>query len=194
MRTEIGLLKNNDGVTITDPEGMVEELGQFFASVYTAEDGDDPLPEDEPTTSYIQDVVILEEDVLEKLKKLRTDKATGVDDLAPRLLHEIRECINVPLTAIFRLALSQGKVPTDWKTANVTPIFKTRNKDDVGNYRPVSLTSQISRMFEGFLKDKITEHLESNKLIKETQHGFRKGKSCLTKSTDIPREVDSGCR
>jgi len=47
-------------------------------------------------------------------------------------------------------------------------------------YRPISLTSQISKVIEAVLRDAITAHLEQNCLIRDSQHGFRKGRSCLT--------------
>jgi len=57
----------------------------------------------------------------------------------------------------------------------VTPLSFTGKR-----YRPVSLTSQISKVIESLLRDAIVEHLERNTLIRDSQHGFRKGRSCLT--------------
>ena len=70
-------------------------------------------------------------------------------------------------------------VPDDWKIANVSPIFKKGDKRKVSNYRPVSLTSQVSKFIEMVLRDTIVSHLEAS-LIRHSQHGFRKGRSCLT--------------
>jgi hypothetical protein len=70
-------------------------------------------------------------------------------------------------------------VPDDWKTANVSPIFKKGNKNQAENYRPISLTSQICKVFETIIRD-VVDHLERNNLVRATQHGFRKGRSCLT--------------
>jgi len=73
-----------------------------------------------------------------------------------------------------------GIVPDDWRTANVTPIFKKGNTNKVENFRPVSLSSQIGKLFEMIIRDSIVDHLEQNGLIKSSQHGFRKGGSCLS--------------
>ena len=76
--------------------------------------------------------------------------------------------------------MREGKVTRDWKTATVVPIFKKGQKKDPANYRPVSLTSIPCKMMESIIKDKIMCHLEENGLIRDTQHGFQKGKSCAT--------------
>jgi len=60
------------------------------------------------------------------------------------------------------------------------PIFKSGNRNTATNYRPVSLTSQICKVFEAIVRDQVVEFLEDNKLIRNSQHGFRKRSSCLT--------------
>ena len=65
-----------------------------------------------------------------------------------------------------------GIVPSDWKKANVTAIFKKGDKSSSSNYRPVSLTSQVCKVLESIVTDNILEHVKEYKLIKESQHGF----------------------
>ena len=83
-------------------------------------------------------------------------------------------------------------VPGDWKNANVCPIFKNGGKHLAANYRPVSLTSQICKVFESLMRDVIVRHLEDNELLKDSQHGFRRGRSCLTNLLTFLDRV-SGC-
>ncbi len=68
----------------------------------------------------------------------------------------------------------------DWKSANVVPIYKKGDKSKAGNYRPILLTSVIGKLLESILTKHIANHLETNKLIKDSQHGFRSHRSCLT--------------
>ena len=84
---------------------------------------------------------------------------------------------------IFELSYNSGKVPSEWKCANVTPIFKKGSKASPNNYRPVSLTSVVCKVMESIIKDKIVDHLCMNNLIFKSQHGFMKKRSCLTKTT-----------
>jgi len=81
---------------------------------------------------------------------------------------------------IMKASFDTGVVPDDWKTANVCPIFKKGSKSQIRNYRPVSLTSQICKLFETIIRDAIVLHLESNVLLNHSQHGFRKGGACLS--------------
>ena len=71
-------------------------------------------------------------------------------------------------------------MPKDWRKANVTPVFKKGKKEDPGNYRPVSLTSIPRKMVEKLILDVISKQVEAKKVIRSIQHGFTKGKSCLT--------------
>jgi hypothetical protein len=90
--------------------------------------------------------------------------------------------------------MDTGGVPEDWKSANVTPIFKKGAKSEPGNYQPVSLTSICCKLLESILRDVLMEHLERNKQI--NQHGFVPKKSCGTNLLEflekVTREVDEG--
>ena len=84
-----------------------------------------------------------------------------------------------PLTIIFNKSLSEGVVQDSWKEAEVVPIFKKGKQDDLGNYRPVSLTSVRGKIMEKIVM-KEEDHLERNEVISDVQHGFVQGKSCQT--------------
>jgi len=71
-------------------------------------------------------------------------------------------------------------VPKDWRKANVTPIFKKGKKEDPGNCRLVSLTSIPGKVMEQLILEVIIKQVEEKKIIRSSQHGFTKGKSCLT--------------
>ena len=90
---------------------------------------------------------------------------------------------------LFQKSFDTGVVPRDWKLANVTAIHKKGSKTLVNNYRPVSLTFKVCKVMEGMLRDCIVDHLKTRKLIKESQHGFSKGRSCLTNLLIFLEEV-----
>ena len=77
----------------------------------------------------------------------------------------------------------------DWKLANVTPLFKKGDKSNPGNYRQISLTSVVCKLMESILRDKIVEFLEKNNIIKDSQHGFRNKRSCLTNLLDFLHDI-----
>ena len=71
-----------------------------------------------------------------------------------------------------------------WKCANISPIYKKGRKDDVNNYRPVSLTC-ICKILESIIRDKVMEHFTINKLFTNRQFGFLKGRSTVTQLLQI---------
>ncbi|CAM4608678.1 unnamed protein product [Caretta caretta] len=130
------------------------------------------------------------------LEKLDEHKPMGPDALRPRVLKELVDVIAEPLAIIFENSWRSGEVPDNWKKADVVPIFKKGKKEDPGNYRPVSLTSVPGKIMEQVLKESILKHLEERKVIRNSQHGFTKGKSCLTNLIafydEITGSVDEG--
>ena len=142
--------------------------------------GDDPEAKwgyDDQQGTGISDIIIDEEAVMLRLDKLRDDKAARADELIPRFLNKIKEELARPLTKFFRQVIENEQVPGDWKEANVIPIFQSGDRNAATNCRPVSLTSQICKVFEAIVRDQVVEFLEDNKLIRNSQHGFRKGSS-----------------
>jgi len=102
----------------------------------------------------------------------------GDDILSPRLLRNISSKIASPAAIIFRKSLDTGCIPRDWSKCNST--VQKWNRSQGENYRPVSLTSQICKVVESILIDELVQHLESNKLLHNSQHGFCSGHSCAT--------------
>ena len=81
--------------------------------------------------------------IAKKIKSMKDNKLPGVDGIPPKLLKEIVEQISTPLQKVFYLSLEEGIVSSEWKEANITPLFKKRPRNKPDNYRPVSLTSDI---------------------------------------------------
>ncbi|KAJ7420827.1 RNA-directed DNA polymerase from mobile element jockey-like protein [Willisornis vidua] len=104
----------------------------------------------------------------------------GPDGIHPKVMRELAEELAKPLSIIYQQSCLSGEVPDDWKLANVMPIHKKGCKEDLDNYRPVSLTSVPGRVMEQIILSAITQHLQDGHGLRPSQHGFRKGRSCLT--------------
>ncbi|GAB0179391.1 mitochondrial enolase superfamily member 1 [Grus japonensis] len=98
----------------------------------------------------------------------------------PRVLRELADVIAKPHSIIFERSWRTEEVPEDWRKVNVTLVFKKSKKEDPGNYRPVSFTSIPGKVMEQLIQEVISKHVEEKKIISSGQHGFTRGKSCLT--------------
>ena len=114
----------------------------------------------------------------------------GPDGIHPKVLRECCDNVAYPIWLIFQKSLKSGVVPSSWREANITPIFKSGSKSDSLNYRPISLTSVVCKLLEKLITNKITNHLETNNLLTTHQHGFRSKRSCLTQLPEYFKEVE----
>ncbi|CAM5131339.1 unnamed protein product [Natator depressus] len=143
------------------------------------------IPKPEPSfvgdrSEELSQIEVTLEEVLELIEKLNSNKSLGPDGIYPRVLKELKCEIVELLTMVCNLSFKSATVPNDWKIANVMPMFKNGSTDDPGNYRPVSLTLVPGKLVETIEKNKIVRHIEEHKLLHKSQHGFCKGRSCLT--------------
>ena len=175
-------------------------LNTLFGSMFTKENIESmtkPRQQfDERKGSKLTDIEIEPHIVEKKLRNLKLNKAAGMDGIHTNILKALSEEMSLPLCMIFKKSLDQGVVPFDWRAANVVPLYKKGSKNIPSNYRPVSLTSVVCKILESIIKDAISTHLESNSLIKSSQHGFSSGKSCLTNLLiyleQVTSEIDKG--
>ena len=190
----IGPLLSDDKQLVESDVEMVQILNNFFSSVFTTEDMLNVPNETMPGNIEMGNISCTLSEITKGLLKLNVNKSCGPDRLYPRILKELANEIAKPLQIIFNKTLWEGKVPQDWKVANVTPIFKKGSRNLRGNYRPVSLTSVVCRVLESIIREHVSAYLNKNRLIKDSQHGFSKGKSCqtnlLTFFERITNEVD----
>ena len=133
----------------------------------------------DPPKFILRDINFSASDVRKKLAKLKANKASGPDGISVNVL---RNCLNFdyPLSVLFNMSLQSGIVPSDWRDANVTPLFKKGSRTSSNNYRPVSLTSQIVKLLERLVYDHVFQTLIANKTISCDQHGFQDRCSCIT--------------
>ncbi|GAB0179804.1 mitochondrial enolase superfamily member 1 [Grus japonensis] len=104
----------------------------------------------------------------------------GLDGIHPGVLRDLVEVLTKPLSIIYQQSWITREVPVDWKLANVMSIHKKGQKEDPGNYRPVTLTLVLGKVMEQIILITIMQHVQDNQVIRPSQHGFMKGRSCLT--------------
>ena len=185
-----------DGKSVTDKPGIVSAINDFFSNVgavlarkFTPRSFTVMSPRNESVLTF---ELITSESIRKKLKHLSVKKATGLDGISSRLLKAGADVIDAPLAYICNLSLKTGVFPSDWKCARVTPIYKDGPKDDVGNYRPVSILPVVSKLLEGVVHDQLYRCLVAGGVLTEWQSGFRPGFSTATAGTYFVDTVLSG--
>ena len=130
------------------------------------------------------------------LDSLDVQKSTGSDCIPARLLKELSSEFAPALTHIFQASLQQGHIPTEWKKANVIPIFKKGNCSTPSNYRPVSLTSICCKQLEHIIYSHVFSHLDNHNILCDEQHGFRRNRLCeaqlLSTVHDLAKNLNDG--
>ena len=117
-------------------------------------------------------------DSIEKIiGDLKPRSSAGYDNLSSKLLKDIKGIISRPLSIIINQSLCSGIFPSKLKLAKVIPLYKKEDQRVFGNYRPISLLSSISKIFEKVAFKQILEYFTSNNLLFESQYGFRENHS-----------------
>ena len=119
-------------------------------------------------------------DVIDAIDDLSTNASPWPDFFPAILLKKAKLTLCHPLESIFKSSLENGEVPDILKCAYVTPLFKSGIKSLPVSYRPVSLTSHLSKTFERIIRKSLVAFLEVNQKMNPAQHGFRNKRSCLS--------------
>ena len=118
----------------------------------------------------LSEIKFTKEKVAREIRLLKKNKAPGEDGLGSTFIKELEEEIAEPLTILFEKSIKEGVVPVDWKVASIVPVFKKGVKNDPGNYRPVSLTSQVGKLMGRVVKRDLVEFVEGNGFIRNSKH------------------------
>ena len=189
-KSQIGPLKDNHNNITGNDQEMCEILNDYFVSVFTIEDSTDvPVANQEQYETEIDSITFTNNKVSKKIDRLKNGSAPGNDKISVFLLKSLKSEIANPLSLIYEKSLNTAEVPPGWKESNVTAIHKKGPKSNPANYRPVSLTSICCKLMESIINDEIVEHLCDNKLIKSSQHGFLKNKSCATNLLEFLEKI-----
>ena len=185
-RCRVEDLLDENGRLTTSSQEKADTLSRFFSSVFTIEGAEAaptlPCCFDGPT---LEDVDVSPQKVEAKLASLKSTSSPGPDCIHPRVLHESAVTMAAPLSSLFRKSMDSGRLPLDWKSGNVTPIFKKGDRDKPASYRPISLTAVPSKVFESIVRDHLLEHMSETGQINRAQHGFLPKRSCSSQLMEV---------
>ncbi|CAB4043417.1 Hypothetical predicted protein, partial [Paramuricea clavata] len=173
------------GEKASTPSAKADMFNKFFASVFQKSDHGTEINHDvfHPRVDELHNLHVTVEDILSVLKAINPSKASGPDQIPGRILKECANEIAPSLTQIINLSLRIGMLPKEWKWANVVPVFKRGDVENVTNYRPISLLSVVEKVVERCVFDKFFPFIASR--VYHLQHGFMKGRSTVTQLLEI---------
>ena len=171
---------NINGKIITDKKTISEEFNAFFTNVGPTlaskiKKTDQNILRFMKDTSACFKIKAIDDTELKcAFEKLKINKAPGFDDYNARIMKNIYEKIKLPLCHIVNLSFKNGVFPDKMKIAKVMPLFKSGEKSNVENYRPISLLPLFSKILERIMHSRLYKHFESNNFLYGKQFGFRK--------------------
>ena len=183
VKSTVAPLARKDGLLTTDPKEKAEILQSQYVKVFSDPGEVDPEVAVEQIIegeAEISDITFTKEDIERALGELKPNSAAPPGDIPSIVLKNCRQSLSYPIWVIWQSSFESGTIPSVMKEQFICPIFKKGDRSIPGNYRPVSLTSHLSKTFERIVRDHLTEFLERAELHCSGQHGFRKGRSTMT--------------
>jgi len=183
-KSSVAPIRDSHGVLKTEPAEKAELLQSQYMKVFSnpelaniesCTDGLNPSP-----SGKLDHISFDTDDIIEAIKELDAHSATPEGDIPAKILVKCKEALALPLFKLWDKSFRTGVIPQKLKTQYITPVFKKGDRTDAANYRPVSITSHLIKIFERVLRKHIVAHMESNNFLSPNQHGFRKKRSCLT--------------
>ena len=179
----ISMLFDNSNNVHTDPSKIANIFQRQFTSVFSDPTKTDvsAMDFDVPHVNDVhEDLQFTKADIVEAIDEIRADASPGPDGIPACLLKNCKEALSYPIHIIWSQSFTSGTVPSCYKLSYISPLHKGGSHALPSNYRPVSLTSHIIKIFERVVRKHLVSYLESNKLLCKEQHGFRAQHSCLT--------------
>ena len=189
IKESVSVLKDKNNQFSNSPRETANLLADFFSSTFV-EEPFGPLNQEcyDSPNNCISDLNISSDKVKKLLSKVNPSKSSGPDNIHPKLLRSLSENDSFvdAITLLFSKCYQTSLMPLQWKTANIVALHKKGCKSSASNYRPVSLTCILCKIYESIVREHIFNHVKE--FITRKQHGFMPGRSCfsnLLESLDI---------
>ena len=177
-------INDRNGVLVTDKTKILNLFNNYFAEVgpnlamniqpcRLGSNGFKRFLKDPNDSSIFLDPTSVSE-ILGIISTLKVGKATGFDNISTFFIKPVADIISPILARFFNFSVEKGVFPDVLKTARVVPVFKSGNKDSISNFRPISILTKFSIIFEKLIYGRLTKFLDKHAIIKHNQFGFQR--------------------
>ena len=177
------ILLDTNNELVNDHKKIADLLQDQFVSVFSQPN----LNFDSSSCSITPNIInplppfsITIEEVVTAINEIKSNSSCPRYAIPAKVLKDCKYTLSKPLKLFYEKSFLLGKVPDFYKFQQIIPLHKKGPKTNPANFRPISLTSHIIKIFERVLRAKLVNFFESNNIFNQNQHGFRKSRSCLT--------------
>ncbi len=131
------------------------------------------------------------QEIAMEIDNLKPKKSTGIDGLSTKLLKMLKNEITEPISILVNKSLNEGIFPDNLKKTKLIPVYKSKDKENLDNYRPIAILPSISKIYEKIVFKRVYRFLDLHNIIYESQYGFRPKHSTLDAITEFVHKVCS---
>lgn len=183
---------NIDGKIVADQTEIAEHFNNFFVNIGSTLTNHLQMPSDEyfesfeyETTQFVDLQQADEHSVIARINEIKLSTATGPDSIPPKFLKRYKERISGTFSTLINESIASEVYPNELKESMVSPIFKEGDKRNCNNYRPVSVPSAVSKVYESFLNAWFVMFLSLNNIIHQLQYGFQRNSNTTSAVTNL---------
>ena len=181
IKAKVGPMLDASGNPVTEARDMAEVLRIQYEGVFSSlREQLADVHNEQDDSPALRRISFTPEDLTNSTRTIRSNSASGPDNVPAILLKNCAAELSRPLSRMWKLSLEKCKIPDGLKKAIITPIYKGGERSSASSYRPVALTSHIIKVFEKIVVGRLVEYFDGHELWNDHQHGFRKGRSCLS--------------
>ena len=195
--TNFEYVTDDQNVTYTDAHDISNAFNNYFADIasklassYKTANNNILLPSSVPYSLFLKPIT--EQEISIQRGALNQNKSTPINGIPIKFIKLTAGVITPILTSLYNKCLLEGIFPNILKTAHITPVYKKGSKNSCSNYRPISLLSSFSKIFEKCIHTRLYSYLIDHQLITNSQYGFRTGLSTSHAISDLHNEILSG--
>jgi hypothetical protein len=179
--TELLHIRNSPSDSVNAVNQYFSDIGKALAEVILSQNSQFSAVSNKPATT-VNSFVLFETDPSEVsriLFNLKTSSAPGWDNIPTQFLKLANDTLVPIISHLANLCFNQGVFPNALKQAVITPVYKSGNRDNVSNYRPISVLPSISKIIEKIINNRLINYLDKFNLLSNAQYGFRRGISTV---------------